>query len=47
MIVLVKLTLFCLWLVAFAFTCLIMGTVFPLIVIYEKLTTVMNGTSVG
>lgn len=46
MVVLAKLTLFLLWLVAFALTCLVMGTVFPLIVIYEKLRTVIDGTSV-
>jgi len=43
MIVLTKLTLFVVWIVAFAMTCLVMGLVFPFMLIYDKLKTVVDG----
>jgi hypothetical protein len=47
MIILAKLTLFILWLAAFCITCLVMGIVFPLITIFEKLQTAFEDGSVG
>lgn len=36
MIVVAKLTLFIVWLMAFAVTCLVIGITFPVIVLFEK-----------
>lgn len=47
MIVLAKLTLFILWLTAFFITCLVMGIVFPLITIFERLQTMFEDGSVA
>lgn len=36
MIVVAKLTLFIVWLMAFAVTCLVIGITFPVIVLFDK-----------